>query len=150
MYVQYTCTVCPSICQDVEEAPEPDTSRITHLISKHLITLVSITCCMAPGRKNFFLANTIMTMLQGALHKKKHTAAGFKTIHIGTDKLHVRILKIAPFNGKSWKKKSSFESLTTPMRSHMDNLSILDFVTVVSTEIPLDTTTAFIEVGVVK
>ena len=50
--------------------------------------------------------NTIMNMLQGALHPKKPTATVFKTIHIGTDKLSVRILEIYPINGKSWKKKS--------------------------------------------
>ena len=36
------------------------------------------------------------------------------------------------------------------MRSHVDNLTIPDLVTVVSTEIPLNTTTSFMEADVVN
>ena len=53
-------------------------------------------------------------------------------------------------NEKSWKKKSSFDSLATIMRSHMDNLIISKLVTMVSTEIPFETTTVFMEANVVK
>ena len=59
-------------------------------------------------------------------------------------------MEISPINMKSWKKKPYFDSLATTMKSHMDNLSIPELVTVVSTNLPLDNTTAFIEVDVVK
>ena len=94
--------------------------------------------------------NAIMSMLQGAIETKKPTAAGFKIIYIGSDKLPVSILDIAPLNGKPWQKKTTFDCLASTMRNHMDNLSIPDLITSVSTEIPLDITTSFVEAELVK
>ena len=55
-----------------------------------------------------------------------------------------------PLNGKSWQKTSSFDSLSNTLRSHIDNLSILDLLNIVSTEVPLDTTTLYVAAEVVK
>ena len=46
--------------------------------------------------------NDIMTMLPGAMEQKNLTAAGYKIVHIGSDKLPVIILDISPLNGKVW------------------------------------------------
>ena len=46
-----------------------------------------------------------MSMLQGAMDQKNPTAAGYKITHIGSDKLPVSILDIAPLNGKAWHKR---------------------------------------------
>ena len=97
-----------------------------------------------------FNTNAVITMLCGALHPKETTAAGFKIVHIGSNRLPVSILAMAPLNGKAWQKQSSFDSLATTMRSHMDNLSIPDLLTVVSTEVPLNTTMSYIEAETVK
>ena len=91
-----------------------------------------------------------MSMLQGAMDQKNPTAAGYEVMYIGSDKLPVSILDIAPINCKTWQKKTTFDCIVSTMRSHMDNLSIPDLITSVSTEIPLDTTTLFVEDDVVK
>ena len=111
---------------------------------------------MAPDRTIYFHTmsnpntNTIMSMLQGAMEQEKITAAGYKIIHVGSDKLPVSILEITLLNGEAWQKKTSFDYLASTMRSHMDNLGIPDLITSVSTEIPMDTTTSFVEANVVK
>ena len=89
--------------------------------------------------------NTIVSMLNESFYNSKPIAAGFKIMHVGIDKLPVIILDIDPINGNSWQKRSCFDSLTNGMRSHMNNLRIPDLATVVSTELPLDTTTTFVE-----
>ena len=50
-------------------------------------------------------ANAIMSIIQGEMEQKKPTTAGYKIIHIGSDKLPDSILNIAPLNGKAWQKK---------------------------------------------
>ena len=69
---------------------------------------------------------------------------------MGSNKLLVKILDTAPLNGKAWQKKTTFDCLVSIMRIHMDNLSIPDLITVVFIELPLDTTTSFTEVEVIK
>ena len=111
---------------------------------------------MAPDRTTYFHTmsnpntNAIMSMLQGAMEQRKPTAAGYKIIFVGSDKLPVSILELAPLNGKAWQKKTSFDCLSSTMRSHMDNLGIPDLITAVSTDIPMDTTTSFVESNMVK
>ena len=91
---------------------------------------------------------TSMYILYGALQQKKSTAAGFKNAHIGTENpcSHFRYVLI---NGKAWWKKICFNSMSN-IRSHVDRLTIPDFIIVVSTEIPRDTTMAFMEADVLK
>ena len=94
--------------------------------------------------------NAIMSMLHGSLEQKNPTAVGFKMVHMGSNKLLVSILDIAPLNGKAWQKTTTFDCLASTMRIHMDNLAIPDLITVVSTKLPLNTTTSLTEVEVVK
>ena len=116
---------------------------LTHLINKHIITLIHITCCMAPNRLNLFNhtmtnpnINTIISILNGPIQQPKPTAVGFKIVHIGTNKTPASILGMAPIDGKSWQNSLCFDSLANDMRSHMDSLSIHDLVAVVSTKSP--------------
>ena len=94
---------------------------------------------MVPIRKTHFHTisnpdtNTIISMLHGALQGTKSTSAGIKIVHIGIDKLHVTISEMDPLNGKPWKTTSCYDNLDNTMRTHMDNLSIPDLVTVMST-----------------
>ena len=110
---------------------------------------------MAPTRKTHFHTikpntNAVLSMLRDSLQPKEATAAGFKAVHIGSNMLPVSILEMTPLNGKTWQKTSSFDSLATTLRSHIDNLSIPDLPNVVSTEVPLDTTTSYVAAEVVK
>ena len=89
--------------------------------------------------------NALMTMLNGAFRKSKPTAAGFKIVHIGVDRLPVSILDMASLSSKYWQKSTCFDSLANAMRGHMDTLNISDLVTAVSSEIPVDSTTAYVE-----
>ena len=73
--------------------------------------------------------NAIMSMLQGATEQRKPTAVGYKIIFVGSDKLPVSILELARLNGKAWQKKTSFDCLSSTMRSHMNNLGIPDLIT---------------------
>ena len=111
---------------------------------------------MAPTRTIYFHTmsnpntNAVMYMLRGALRPPEATATGFKTVYIISDRLPVRILEMAHLTCKAWQKSSSFDSLATILWSHVDNLGILDLLTVVSTEVHLDTTTSYIEAEVIK
>ena len=84
-------------------------------------------------------------MLNGAFHPPKPNTPGFKIVHIGLDRLPFSILDMASLFSKSWQKSTCFDSLAKAMRVHMDTLSIPDLVTVVSTEIPIDSTIAYVE-----
>ena len=77
--------------------------------------------------------DALMTILNRALLPPKSTAAGFKIVHIGVDRLPFSILDIASLSSKFWKKSTYFDSLPKAMRGHMGTLSIPDLVTAVST-----------------
>ena len=61
------------------------------------------------------------------------------------DRLLISILDIDPLSSKSWQKSTCFDSFTKAMRGHMDTLSTPDLVTAAPSEIPVDSTTAYIE-----
>ena len=69
---------------------------------------------------------------------------------MGTNKLLVSILGMDHTNGKYWQKSSCFNSTANDMRSYTDNMVIPDLVTVFSTEILLDATTAYVEATEIK
>ena len=87
--------------------------------------------------------NALMLMIQGALQPKNVTVTVFKIVEIGTDKLPVSILEIASINATLWEKKAYFDSLSKAMSNHIDNLSTLDLITTVTSEVHIDTTAAF-------
>ena len=101
---------------------------------------------MAPNRKTHFHTmvnpntNTLMSMLHGALTPKKATASSVKIVEIGTDKYPISVMEIASIDGKIWEKKACFDSISTVMYNHIDNLSTLDLITAVSSEVHMETT----------
>ena len=84
-------------------------------------------------------------MLHGAFKPKKANAAGFRIVEIGSDKFPINVMEMAPIDSTIWEKKACFDSLSTAMYNHIDNISTPDLITTVSSEIPMDTITAFIE-----
>ena len=88
-------------------------------------------------------------MIHGVLHPKKHTTAGFKIVEVGTDKTLVSILEMDSINGNTCQ-KSCFDCLSNAMRSHIDNIRTPDLITAVVSEIPINTTTVFVEANVVN
>lgn len=89
--------------------------------------------------------NALMSMLQGSIKPKKVTAAGYKIVEIGSDKFPVNVMDMASIDTTIWEKKFCFDSLSTAMYDHINNLSMPDLISTVSPEVHMDTTTAFVE-----
>ena len=89
--------------------------------------------------------NAIMSMINNSFNYSKPTATGFKIVHVGVDRLPISILNIVFLSSKFWQKITCFDSLAKAMRGHMDSLSILDLVTAFSSDLPVDSTTAYVE-----
>ena len=54
------------------------------------------------------ITNAIINLLNNAARDPKHTAAGFKIVHVGKDKYPMSILEMAPVDNDEWKKSASF------------------------------------------
>ena len=107
---------------------------------------------MAPITLNLFnhtinspTTNALMALLHGASTPKKPSAAVFNVIHIGPDKLPISILDITQLTGHVWKNISFFDILANTMCSQRLSRTILELISVVYNELPIDTTTAFIK-----
>ena len=90
--------------------------------------------------------NVLMALLNDAVRgHHKPTAAGYKIVYVGKDKTPLSILEMAPIEGDAWKKSASFESLSSTIRGQMESYSSADLISVISQELPVDVTTAFME-----
>ena len=78
------------------------------------------------------------------------TPSGFKTIFLGQDNVPVSILTIALLTEPTWKKSAYFDSLSLILRNHRDGVSVSDLSSVVSTELPIYTTTVFVEATAIR
>ena len=95
--------------------------------------------------------NALMTMLTNAVQKESETtAAGFKIVYIGKDKVPLNILEMTPIDSPAWKKSASFESLCSTLRGQADIHSVSDLLSLASLEIPIDTTSAYMEATRIK
>ena len=95
--------------------------------------------------------NALMTMLTNAVQKESETtAAGFKIVYIGKDKVPLNILEMTPIDSPAWKKSASFESLCTTLRGQADIHVVSDLLSLASLEIPIDTTSAYMEATRIK
>ena len=111
---------------------------------------------MAPEPQSLFHTmsspntNALITLLNNAVREPKPTAAGFKIVYVGKDKYPMSILEMAPVDDDGWKKSASFESLSSTIRGQIDVQNTADLISVISQEIPIDVTTAFMESTRVK
>ena len=95
--------------------------------------------------------NALMSMLQNAVcNDNGLTAAGFKTVYVGKDRFPIMILKMATIDDDAWKKSASFESLASSVREHMDVHSSSDLATLISSKLPIDVTTAYMGLKLVR
>ena len=95
--------------------------------------------------------NALMTMLNNAVRaESKPTAAGFKMVYVGKDKVALNILEMSPIESEPWKKSSAFESLCATMQGQVDVHSVSDLISIISQEIPIDVTSAFMESNRIK
>ena len=94
--------------------------------------------------------NALITLINNAVRDPKPTAAGFKIVYIGKDKYPMSILEMAPVTEDGWKKSASFESLSSTVRGQIEIQNTADLISVISQEIPIDVTTAFMESTLVK
>jgi len=99
---------------------------------------------------NIPTTNALMALLRDASAPKKYSATVFKVIHIGPNKLHMSILETPPFTGHVWEKIVSFDSLANDMRRQIWSHTITKLTSVISNDLPVDTTTAFMEASEVK
>ena len=107
---------------------------------------------MAPDRSTHYHtmispnSNALMNMLANAArHDAKPTAAGFQMIYVGKDKYPLSILSMTPITSEEWRKGSSFESLASTMCGQLDVHDTADLISVISSEIPIDVTSTFME-----
>ena len=111
---------------------------------------------MAPKRSSLYHTmsnpntNALMSLLTDAVRDPKLTAAGFKIIYVGKDKYPLSVLEMAPVEADGWKKSAAFESLSSTIRGQMDIHDTADLVSVMSQEMPIDVTTAFMESSTLK
>ena len=89
--------------------------------------------------------NAVLALLRGALQTRATTAAGFKTVYVGSDRLPVSFFEMFLLNFNAWQKMLIFDSLVTALCTHLKSLSVSDFLNVVTMEVPLDTTTVHVE-----
>ena len=59
--------------------------------------------------------NALMSLLENAARTRKSSAAGFKTIYVGPDKLPISLLQMAPLTSPVRIKNASFDSLSLAM-----------------------------------
>ena len=112
---------------------------------------------MAPDRITFNHkirspnTNALLTLLNDVEHHDtKPTATGFQTVYVGNDNCPLIILTIAPIIGELWRKSASFEILASTMYGQLDVHDTPDLVSVISSELPIDVTSAFMEYGRIK
>ena len=89
-------------------------------------------------------------MIHRSLNLKKGTVTGFNIVEIRIHNLPVGIMEMVSIDGIIWEKKACFDSLFTAMYNHIDNLSTLNLITTVSSEVHMDNATLFIEADAVK
>ena len=94
--------------------------------------------------------NALISLLRNSTRDNSTTAAGFKTVYLGQDNLPVSILEIAPITDPAWKKNACYESFSLTLRKHMEDINISDLTCVVANELPIDTTSAFVEASAIK
>ena len=97
----------------------------------------------SPHKKN------LMFLLNVALLQLKSTVAGFKSTHDSMEKIPLIILDMEPFLVKQGR-HLYFGSLVNAMRGQMDTMSIPDLVTIVATEVSIDTIASFLEATEMK
>ena len=88
--------------------------------------------------------NALVSILRNSATTPSATAAGFKTVYVGQDRLPVIILNISPLTDPTWKRSACFDSLAHGMTSHLEDFTVSDLTTVVVIELHIDTTTAFV------
>ena len=112
---------------------------------------------MAPDRLSHFHTmsspntNALMSLFSDAVKSnRKPSAAGFKIVYVGKDKTPLNILDMAPIDGDVWKKSASFESLSSTIRGQMEAHSSVDLISIISQEMPIDVTAAYMESTKIK
>lgn len=75
---------------------------------------------------------------------------GFKIVHVSHDRLPISTTEMDLLTVHIWKKSACFNSLVTGLTSYMSTQTIPDLFSVVSNELPIDITTAFVEVSDIK
>jgi len=72
-------------------------------------------------------------------------ASGMKTVFIGTGKNQVRIKKLVPLVSPTWQKDACFKSLVESSNLLLDSHTVSDVITMISEEVPMDTTASYQE-----
>ena len=95
--------------------------------------------------------STLVRILNDAIRiETKWTTAGFKIIYKGKNTFSLSILEIVPIDAKVWKRSESFNSLASTMQAQIDVHGTADLLSVISSEFPIDITTAYMESKKVK
>ena len=94
--------------------------------------------------------NALMTLLKNAVREPKPTVARFKIFYVGKDTYPMSILEMASVDDGGWKKCVSLESLLSTIQRKIDVQNTVDLISVISQQIPINVTTAFMKSTRVK
>ena len=75
-----------------------------------------------------------------------NSSPGGRTVYIGKDRQPVNLPKMKSVNSQAWQKASSFGTLFDTVSNLIDAHSVADVISLVSTELPIDTSAAYQEV----
>ena len=90
-----------------------------------------------PNTNALSLSNRQLNEFSSSLH------TGMRIVHIGKDVQPINLPKMVSVNSLAWKKSASFNILSNTVTSLVDAHSVADIISLVSTELPLDTSAAF-------
>ena len=80
-----------------------------------------------------------------SIASRKASSNGMHTVHIGKDSQPVNLVQMSSVNSHSWQKSASFECLKRTVYSLASSHSVADLIALASSELPLDTGSAFQE-----
>ena len=89
--------------------------------------------------------NVLARSLRNRGNLAEASSSSMKVVYVGKDMQPVTISKIKSLNSPSWQKSACFSSLFNTVSSLFSAHSVADLISLVSTELPLDTTAAYQE-----
>ena len=89
--------------------------------------------------------NAFMTLLNNAIWEPDPMSAGFKILYVGKYKHPMIILEMASVDNDGWRKSALFDSLLSAIQGQIDVQNTADLISVISQEIPIDITAAFMD-----
>ena len=120
---------------------------MTIVISKIIITLFRSstfsTRYMAPTHTEYSSHHTLSVVSNPNTTALAASHSRMRVIHIGKYSQPISLLVMASLNSAAWKKSASYQTLRNSVYSLLEANTVADIVTLVSNELPMNTSAAF-------